>query len=186
MAGCRDALSSLLGANPTRSFLRDLAPVQRSLTERGGLLVPVAFEDEGDPPAPQASELGLAGLSLVARRREQLVLATLVMEVLGNHEAVDLPITLLLDSGNNLCALYFGEVPGRMLLNDLRRAAALDVDSITTAPLLRGYWVVQPRRAFGQTVTALQMIGARDLAKELEEFPDQDRPKKNKGAGGGH
>ena len=167
-------------------FLRALAPVQSSFSERGGLLVPVAFEDEGDPPAPQASELGLAGLSLVARRREQLVLATLVMEVLGNHEAVDLPITLLLDSGNNLCALYFGEVPGRMLLNDLRRAAALDVDSITTAPLLRGYWVVQPRRAFGQTVTALQMIGARDLAKELEEFPDQDRPKKNKGAGGGH
>ena len=94
---------------------------------------------------------------------------TLLLEVLGTYDEIPLPLSLLLDADSSLVALYYGEPRNGELMRDLRRLRSKPAELDSTLALSGGYWLVQPQRRYGQVIRALQMLGARDLAKDLKK-----------------
>jgi hypothetical protein len=151
------------------AFLRRLATLRSEIRARGTILCPVALESAASDGQAVLEQLGIGAEALSASKADQLVLSAILLEVLGLHDDIELPISLLLDSGSNLCALYFGEVSKEELLQDLQRMRRISPTDNSTAALSRGAWLGQPRRDLSQMVRALQMIGARDLAADLQK-----------------
>lgn len=150
------------------AFVRELARERQAFAARGAVLCPVAMGGGESDGSELMAELGLVETALVATGTDKLVLSAIMLDVLGPHDELELPLSLLLDQASNLCAVYFGEVERKELLQDLARMKHLDPESPSTAPLAGGWWLAQPRRKYRQMVRALQMIGARDLAADLE------------------
>lgn len=152
-------------------LLRQLAALRPELEAAGNLVVPVSLSDTSGGEA-LLDELGFADVALRTTQLERLLLETILLEVLGSYDAIDAPLTLLLDRGSNLAALYFGAPRSEELLEDVGNLATSRPKDISTTPLSGGHWLGQPGRSHRRSVRALMMLGARELAEDLRDAQD--------------
>ncbi len=152
-------------------LLQQLAALRPELEAAGSVVVPISLDDARSGEALLA-ELGLEEHALRTTELERLLLETILMEVLGSYDAIDAPLSLLLDRGSNLAALYFGAPRSEELIEDLTNLATSRPKDISTTSLSGGRWLGQPGRSHRRSVRALMMLGARELAEDLRDSQD--------------
>ncbi len=153
------------------AFLRQLATIKKRIANNGAMVVPVALDGETDDQSSTKQlmeELGFSAQALHASATDLMVVESLLMEALNTYDAIDLPLSLLLDENSRLIALYYGAIRSEDLLKDLRQVARREPGSDATLALSGGFWLGQPQRRYNLITRSLMMLGARDLAKDLK------------------
>jgi hypothetical protein len=149
-------------------LLRLLAELRPEVEAAGASVHPVAYRD-GDGSSPELVPLGLADSALGTGSKERMLLELLLLEVLDSYDELPLPVSLLLDRGGNLCAVYHGAPRTEELLEDLEGAARSRPRNPLTTDLSGGRWLAAPARAHRRIIRALMMMGERDMAEDLRD-----------------
>lgn len=127
--------------------LGELHGRREELASTGLVVVPLCV-DADDPTGARArgrlERFELAGVAGPCDEGLLAVVEALLREVLGEVEETPLPLSLLLDDGGRLAALYLGRVEADLLLRDARRLGSQD--RADRRYLLRGVRLFADRR----------------------------------------
>jgi hypothetical protein len=114
--------------------------------------------------------LGLDARSGPASKRVLLALEIALVEVLGAHEKLPMPLVFLLDRGGSLVALHTGQADFQTLLADVARVAELNPTARSTERISGGRWLYQPRRDLPAVADVFDRLGAAPLATFYREI----------------
>jgi hypothetical protein len=157
------------GQAASRAFLEGVVRSEE-LAGTGARVLPVQLAG-GAADEEWLAELGLSESSLRAARNDEQVLQALLLEVLGAYPDLQLPLSLLCDSGGNLVALHFAESGPAGALRDLRKIKYLRPDDPGTTAVSGGRWLRRPPRQYAELAQVLAMLGARELGASLAKQP---------------
>ena len=151
---------------PDRVFIEALGREAEEMEKGGVVVVPMR---RGDPDAA-AGLLARLGMDAHAARMtptEERLVQLFLVEVIGLHEEVPMPVSLLFDSGGGLCTLYFGADAADAVALDVRKLRYANPAAPDTTAVTGGLWLARPRRDRAALGRALGMLGARELARGL-------------------
>jgi hypothetical protein len=149
-----------------RGYLEDLGGRREELKKGGISVIPMrrggaSAEDEF------LSELGFAEHAARMTPAEERVIQLFLLESIGTHHEVPMPISLLFDGSGGLCTLYFGPETAPLVMRDAQKLRYRDSELADTTALTGGLWLARPKRDRATLQRALKMLGQRKLADGL-------------------
>jgi hypothetical protein len=149
-----------------REYLNALGREAKEMARGGVVIVPMR---RGVRAAEEGFLEGLGMAEFAARMTavEERLVQLFLMEVIGPHEEVPMPVSMLFDAGGGLCTLYFGGDAAELVAGDARKLRYADPEVADTTALSGGFWLARPRRDRAALGRALGMLGARALAEGL-------------------
>lgn len=157
----------------TRALFEGLAAQRDQLQKTAAKVLPVQLPGTGAAPA-WLSELGFEEHALRAAKNDEQVLQALMIEVFAAYPALDLPLSLLCDSGGNLSVIHFASSSPERILHDLRKLKYARPEEVSSTSISGGRWLRRPSRQFGELSRVLQMLGARELARDFAQRARKD------------
>jgi hypothetical protein len=156
------------GQEASRALLEGVMS-SAELSGTGAKVLPVQLSG-GTVDEEWLAGLGLTESSLRAARNDEQVLQALLLELLGAYPDLELPLSLLCDSGGNLVAVHFADTSAEAILRDLRKLKYLRPDDVGTTAVSGGRWLRRPPRQYAELAQVLAMLGARELGKALAQI----------------
>jgi hypothetical protein len=149
-----------------RALLEDLGRKAEEMARGGVVVVPMRRGARGGEAGFLAG-LGMDGYAARMTQVEERLVQLFLMEVIGIHDEVPMPVSLLFDAGGGLCTLYFGGDVAELVAADARKLRYADPGVADTTAISGGFWLARPRRDRAALGRALGMLGARALAEGL-------------------
>ena len=149
-----------------QAYLKDLAGSCDELRKGGISVIPVRRGKLGNA-GELLSELGFADHAARMTPTEDHLLQLFLLESIGTHDEVPMPISMLFDGSGGLCSLYFGSLAAPLVLPDAHKLRYRDSSLADTTALTGGLWLARPKRDRSALERALKMLGQRELAYGL-------------------
>jgi hypothetical protein len=149
-----------------QAYLKDLAGSCDELRKGGISVIPVRRGKLGNA-GELLSELGFADHAARMTPTEDHLLQLFLLESIGMHDEVPMPISLLFDGDGGLCSLYFGPLAAPFVMADAQKLRYRNSTLDDTTALTGGLWLARPKRDRVALERALKMLGQRKLADGL-------------------
>ena len=149
-----------------QAYLKDLAGSCDELRKGGISVIPVRRGGLGEA-GELLSELGFADHAARMTPTEDHLLQLFLLESIGMHDEVPMPISLLFDGDGGLCSLYFGPLAAPFVMADAQKLRYRNSTLDDTTALTGGLWLARPKRDRVALERALKMLGQRKLADGL-------------------
>jgi hypothetical protein len=149
-----------------RGYLEDLGGRREELKKGGISVIPMRRGGTGSE-LELLSELGFEEHAARMTPAEERVIQLFLLESIGTHHEVPMPISLLFDGSGGLCTLYFGPETAPLVMRDAQKLRYRDSELADTTALTGGLWLARPKRDRATLQRALKMLGQRKLADGL-------------------
>lgn len=141
--------------------------------EAAGLAIVPMTSDEGAAGLAKAKTViadhGLAEHAGYADGPFLSALDVILIEVLGRHDDLPMPTSLLFDGAGQLVTVYLGPPGVDRILEDVAKVKKMNPRVASCARLSDGRWLSRPERDFGTLSQVFQQLGRPQLAGFLAE-----------------
>jgi hypothetical protein len=149
------------------SYLKALKDEADEIQGGGVVVVPMRRGDSKWNTGPLLMDLGMDPYAARMTQAEERLVQLFLVEVIGLHEEVPMPVSLLFDASGGLCTVYFGGEAAPLVAADARKLRYANPALPDTTALSGGLWLARPKRDRAALGRAFGMLGARDLQRGL-------------------
>ena len=150
-----------------RSYLKALKEARGEIEKGGIAIIPMRRGDTKWNTGPLLLDLGWDRYAARMTPAEERVIQLFLLESIGMHHEVPMPVSLLFDASGGLCTLYFGPEAAPLVAADARKLRYANPALPDTTALSGGLWLARPKRDRATLQRALKMLGQRKLADGL-------------------
>ncbi len=154
-------------SEPDTSYLKALKDEADEIQGGGIVVIPMRRGDSKWNTGPLLMDLGMDPYAARMTQAEERLVQLFLVEVIGLHEEVPMPVSLLFDTSGGLCSLYFGPEVAPLVAADARKLRYANPAVPDTTALSGGLWLARPKRDRAALGRAFGMLGARDLQRGL-------------------
>ena len=167
--GRRGALVVVLdpSSESDTDYLRALKDHAEEIQGGGIVVIPMRRGERRWNTGPLLVDLGMDRPAAIMTQAEERLVQLFLVEVIGLHEEVPMPVSLLFDGGGGLCSIYLGPEAAPLVAADARKLRYANPAVPDTTFLTGGRWLARPTRDRAALGRAFGMLGERELQRGL-------------------